>query len=172
MYRDPVVLAPETLNHVTQRATDRETFVHDALDRDAIVRLLGRTADRYGLELHDYCVLSNHLHVLLRAPESNLPRAMQYLNARLVERFNRRHSRNGHLVQAPYHAEPVLTDPHWLWVRPYIALNPVRAGLCARPEEWPWSGYGGRGKLVPPPDRATRELVETALREGLPSRHP
>ena len=92
---------------------------------------------------------------------------MQYFFARLVERFNRRHCREGHLVQAPYRAKPVLNDDHALWVRAYIALNPVWAGICARPEAYLWSGYGGRGRLVPPPDRQTRQLVQAALRDGL-----
>jgi putative transposase len=161
--RPPIVLAPETLVHVTQRATDSETFVLDQLDRDAIVRLFAKTVDRYHLALRDYSVLSNHLHLVLRAPHGNLPRAMQYLGACLVGRFNRRHGRRGHLVQAPYRAKPVLTEGHVLWLRVYIAMNPVRAGLCRRPEDWRWSGYGGRGQLVPRPDVLTRDLVEAEL---------
>ena len=144
MPRPPVVLASETVNHVTQHATDSEVFARDSLDRDAAVALLGKTVARFDLELYDYCVLTNHLHLLVKAPRANLPRAMQYFFARLVERFNRRHCREGHLVQAPYRAKPVLNDDHALWVRAYIALNPVWAGICARPEAYLWSGYGGR----------------------------
>ncbi len=167
MPRPPVVLSSETVNHVTQHATDSEVFALDSLDRDAAVALLGKTVTRFDLELYDYCVLTNHLHLLVKAPRANLPRAMQYFFARLVERFNRRHCREGHLVQAPYRAKPVLNDDHALWVRAYIALNPVWAGICARPEAYLWSGYGGRGRLVPPPDRQTRQLVQAALRDGL-----
>jgi REP element-mobilizing transposase RayT len=167
MPRSPIVLSPETVNHVTQRATDSETFVLDRIDRDAIVALVRKTVDRHELELQDYCVMSNHLHLLVRAPKANLPRAMQYLGARMVERFNRRYCRRGHLVQAPYGAKPVLTEGHSLWVRAYIALNPVFAGLCDRPEQWAWSGYGGKGQLVPPPSRETRELVRASLVDGL-----
>jgi putative transposase len=163
MSRDPVVLAPETLNHVTQRATDRERFCFDRLDRDAIVATLARTVERYELTLVDYCVMTNHVHFLLFAPRANLPRAMQYLAARIVERFNRRHGRRGHLVQAPYRATPVQTEEHYLAARAYLAMNPVAAGLCRRPEQWPWSGYGGRGALVPPPDRVFRRLVDAQL---------
>lgn len=163
--RSPIVLAPETVNHVTQRATDSETFVLDSFDREAIVQIAEKSVRRYQLELRDYSVLGNHLHLVLRAPLGNLPRAMQYLGARIVERFNRRHGRRGHLVQAPYRAKPVLTEGHALWLRVYIAMNPVRAGLCRRPEDWRWGGYGGRGRLVPPPDALTRDLVEAALAE-------
>jgi len=168
--RPPLVLAPETVNHITQRATDSEAFSVDRHDRDAAVAVIEKTVDRYDVELIDYCVMTNHLHLLMRAPRGNLPRAMQYLGARLVERFNRRHLRRGHLVQAPYHAEPVTDENHWLWVRAYIALNPVWAGLVRRPEHWPWSGCGGNGRLVALPDSGTRTIVEATLRDGLRKR--
>ena len=148
---------------MTQRATDSETFVLDQLDRDAIVRLVAKTVDRYHLALRDYCMLSNHLHLVLKAPQGNLARAMQYLGACLVGRFNRRHDRRGHLVQAPYRASAVLSEGHALWLRVYIAMNPVRAGLCRHPGDWRWSGYGGDGQLVPRPDVLTRDLVHAEL---------
>ncbi len=79
MARSPLVLAPETVNHITQRATDSEAFSVDRLDRDALVAVIAKTVDRYEIELFDYCVLTNHVHLLMRAPRGNLPRAMQYL---------------------------------------------------------------------------------------------
>jgi REP element-mobilizing transposase RayT len=163
--RDPLVLAPDTLNHVTQRATDREIFCFDRLDRDGIVGVVARTVDRHDLTLVDYCVMTNHVHLILAAPHANLPKAMQYLWARVVERFNRRHCRRGHLVQAPYRAKPIESEEHYLAARAYVAMNPVEAGLCEKPEDWRWSGYGGRGALVPPPDSVIRRLVQAQLAE-------
>jgi REP element-mobilizing transposase RayT len=163
--RKPLVLAPDTLNHLTQRATDREILCFDPLDRDAIVTIVARTVGRYELDLVDYCVMTNHVHLIAAAPSANLPKAMQYLWARVVERFNRRHVRRGHLVQAPYRAKPVESEEHYLAARAYVAMNPVEAGLCERPEDWRWSGYGGRGSLVPAPDPVIRELVRSQLAE-------
>jgi hypothetical protein len=90
---------------------------------------------------------------------------MQYLWARVVERFNRRHGRRGHLVQAPYRAKPIESEEHYLAARAYVATNPVEAGLCQRPESWRWSGYGGGGALVPVPEPVIRDLVEAQLAE-------
>ena len=165
MSRDPIVLAPETMNHVTQRATDREIFCFDRIDRDAIITLVRRTVERYELRLVDYCVMTNHLHLMILAPRANLPRAKHDLVARMVERFNRRDGQRGHHVQAPYRARPVETDEHYLAARAYLAMNPVEAGLCARPGDWVWSGYGGRGVLVPPPGVAIHRLVEAQVAE-------
>jgi putative transposase len=163
--RNPIVLAPDTLNHVTQRATDREILCFDRLDRDAIITVVARTVSRYELTLVDYCAMTNHVHLLVSAPNANLPNAMQYLWARVVERFNRRHGRRGHLVQAPYRAKPVESEEHYLAARAYLAMNPVEAGLCEKPEDWLWSGYGGRSALVPPPDAVIRRHVRAQFVE-------
>lgn len=165
MYRDPVVLAAETMNHVTQHATGVDCFCLDDFDRNAAVDIVARTVKRYQLVLIDYCVMTNHVHLLLLAPNGNLPRAMQYLWARLAERYNRRHDRKGHLVRARYGAKPVKDEEQYLSTRAYIAMNPVKAGLCERPEQWRWSGYGGRGVLTPPPGATVRRLVEAQLAE-------
>jgi putative transposase len=90
---------------------------------------------------------------------------MQYLLARHVARFNSRHDRRGHLVEAPYHAKPVLTEGQYLEARRYLAMNPVKAGMCARPADWPWGGFGGRGRLVAPPDLTVRRMVAQAMAE-------
>lgn len=98
---------PLGLIHVTQRATDREVFFRDDLDYSAHLRLLVKTAKRYDAGIQDYCLMPNHLHLLLDLRHENLPELMQYLLARHVERFNRRHLRRGHLVQAPYRPKPI-----------------------------------------------------------------
>ena len=156
---------PGLAYHVTQHATGKEVFFLDDDDRLGLEWTLGRTLERHRAELIDYCWMSNHIHLLLLLRIPNLRRLMQYLMARHVARFNNRHDRRGHLVQAPYHAEPVLTEGQYLEARRYIAMNPVKAGICARPEDWPWSGYGGRGRLVPPPELVLRRMVAQAIEE-------
>jgi len=161
--RDPLVLSPDIVNHVTQHATGRDVFSLDERDRDAVVALLAKTRDRYELELHDYCVMTNHIHLVVRAPRANLPRAMQYLWACVVQRFNRRHDRRGHLVAAPYSPTPILSEEHYLATRAYVALNPVVARLCRHPAEWRWCGFGGGGAIATAPDAAVRALVDARV---------
>ena len=151
--------------NVSQHATGRELFFLDDHDRRGFEWTMLRTAERYELEVIDYCLLSNHFHVFVLLRRPNLPAAMQYLSARYVARFNRRHDRRGHLVQAPYHAVPVLTEGHYLEVRRYLAMNPVKAGICARPEDWPWGGYGGQGRVVRAPEQVVRRMVDQAMQQ-------
>lgn len=159
MPRRPRLQIPGGLYHVTQRSTDQELLFLEPLDRVAFDHLLVRTVTRYGWEIHDYCQLSNHFHLLITTREPNLARGMQYLNARYVQTFNDRHVRRGTLVQGRYYSGLVASEEHFLIVRAYLALNPVEAGLCREPSGWRWGGFGGRGKIVPQPDERLRRFV-------------
>jgi REP element-mobilizing transposase RayT len=131
----------------------------DAIDRVRFDRLILKTARRYDWRVDDYCQMTNHFHLLVVTRSPTIARGMQYLNSRHVESFNRRHSRAGTLVQGRYFARLVGTDVDHLNVRAYIAWNPVDAGLCDDPEEWPWGGFGGGGRIVPAPDSILRRFV-------------
>jgi len=152
------------ISHVTQRATDHEIFFIDALDRRTFNRLLEYTVKRYRWRLHAYCQLTNHVHLLVQTPEPTLSRGMQYLFGEYVEEFNARHGRRGALVQGRFKAVLVETEEHYLECLRYLASNPVAAGLCGRPEDWPWSSYGGDGRLAPRPDQLLRRDYGIALR--------
>lgn len=85
--------------------------------------------------------MTNHYHVLVETPDYSLPNGMHRLNLSYAQSFNRRHKTTGHVFEAPYHSVPVTRDSHALLAIRYIARNPVEAGLCRSPEEWPWSSH-------------------------------
>jgi REP-associated tyrosine transposase len=85
--------------------------------------------------------MGNHFHLLIETPSPNIAKGMRALNGWYAQRFNWRHDRTGHLFGAPYYAELIERDSHLLEAARYIVLNPVRAGLCRLPDEWPWSSY-------------------------------
>lgn len=159
--------APSTTGvyHVTQRATAGLVLFLDDADRRAFLVFLGRVARRYEWQVLDYCLLTNHFHLVVRTVEPTLSRGMQYLNARHASRFNWRHGRYGHLVQASFRSTPIESEEHLAACHRYIALNPVNAGLCDDPARWCWSAYGGVSDLAPRPDRARRAIVSQALEE-------
>jgi len=85
--------------------------------------------------------MTNHYHLLVETPHGDIARGMQYLNARYAEWVNWSRGEKGHVLRARY-GTVLLTRQSHLWeVHRYIAMNPVRASLCDRPENWPWSGY-------------------------------
>jgi putative transposase len=134
--------------HVTQHATGAEVLFRDSFDRFSFERLVGIAIERYAWDLHAYCQLDNHYHLLIRLKELTLAAGMQFLNSRYVQGFNARHDRRGTLVRGRYTSTLVETEEHYLNCLTYIALNPVGAGLARRPEDWEWSSYGGGGTLA------------------------
>ena len=85
--------------------------------------------------------MPNHYHLALRTSEATLSAPIRVLNANYAQWWNKRHGRVGHVFQGRFKEQIVQRDDYLLALSRYIALNPVRAGLVARPEEWRWSSY-------------------------------
>ena len=138
------------IHHVTSRGNAREHVYRDVADRVRWLEALAQTVERFDWVVLAYCQLGNHYHLLLETPRANLSRGMRQLNGTYAQRFNRRHGRVGHVFQARFHAALVARDAHLLALAAYLPVNPVRAGLCAEPEEWSWSSYRATLGLEPP----------------------
>ncbi len=113
----------------------------DDRDRERFLGLLDLTVERYGWELHSYCLMTNHFHLLVSTPYANVSAGMQYLNGCYAQWFNWRHDFEGHVVERRFWSELVTSERQLLATARYIVLNPVRAGLCATAGDWPWSSY-------------------------------
>ena len=108
----------------------RPIFVDDR-DRSRFLDLLAETAERFDLAVFAYVLMGNHYHLLLRTRLPNLSKAMQWLGVSYTSRFNRRHSRSGHLFQGRFKSILVQDEAYMLRLSCYIHRNPVRAGLIA-----------------------------------------
>ena len=95
-----------------------------------------------------------HYHLLLDTPDSSLATVVKRLNGPYAQTFNRKYGRVGHLFESRYKALAIESEHHYFACVSYIAWNPVRAGLCKRPADWPWGSYaaavGGRAKVSGP----------------------
>jgi REP element-mobilizing transposase RayT len=131
----------DAVYHVTSRGIEGRRICADDGDRDRWLDILGRASERFGWKVLAFCLLDNHFHLFLRTPEAGLASGLRQLNGDYAGYFNRRHKRLGPLMQGRYKAVLVEDESHWLELSRYVHLNPVRAGLCARPEEWKWSSY-------------------------------
>lgn len=154
--------------HLTARGNRRSSIYRDDADNALFLSMLLRIAEKKEWECHAWCLMTTHYHLLLTTPNPDLARGMQYLNARYAEAFNDRYGLSGHLFQGRYHHELVESDEQLDGVYRYIARNPVRAGICKRADEWPWSSYTGlvrgwEGRLY----RAPSLLTRFGGREGL-----
>jgi REP-associated tyrosine transposase len=107
--------------HVFARGNRRQQIYLDDVDRRRYLAMLGSVVKQYDWRCLAYCLMENHVHLLLETPRANL---------------------GGHLFQGRYGSVRVTTDAQlWMLAR-YLALNPVEAELCERPGEWPWSSHG------------------------------
>jgi REP element-mobilizing transposase RayT len=125
--------------HLYARGNDRCLIYRDDADRELYVRLLGQLREKAGWKILSYCLMDNHVHLVVETPEGNLGWGMQWLHSRYVQAFNRRHGRSGHLFGGRYGSTVIEDDGHLCMTLRYVALNPVGAGMCRRPQDWAWS---------------------------------
>jgi putative transposase len=92
--------------------------------------------------------MTNHFHLLVRTPQPNLSRGMQRLNSEYAAYFNDRFGLVGHLFQQRFGSRLIETEEYFDETQRYIAFNPVRAGLCEHPAEWPWSSFFGMSNFA------------------------
>jgi len=130
---------PGAFYHVLNRGQRREAIVRDERDRERFVSDLERTAKLFCTPIHAYCLMTNHLHLIVETPEGNLSRAMHWLHAGYAGYYNRRHRCNGHVFQGRFKALLIEAGTYLEAVSRYIHRNPVRAGMVSRPWNYPWS---------------------------------
>ena len=113
----------------------------DDRDRRAYTRLLAETILRFDWTCVAWCLMPNHVHLAVQISEINLSKGMYRLNHGYARWLNGRHGYHGHAFDRRFYSAQVESDPHLFELMRYIVLNPVRAGLCQSPEEWPWSSH-------------------------------
>ena len=143
---------PGALFHVTSRGNERRDIFRDATDCRVFLDLLGEGVERFDWILLAYVLMSNHFHLFLRLTAETLSRGMKWLNGKYACRFNRRHSRVGHLIQGRPHCILVEEQAYFLEVLRYVVLNPVRAHMLQRPEDYEWSSHRAVLGEAPEPD--------------------
>jgi putative transposase len=126
--------------HVTSRGVARQAIFRDDDDRSLFTHLLRLATRRWRWQVHAYCLMPNHFHLVVKCDLERLSRSMHLLNFRYATAFNERHSRVGHLFQGRFSSYVVETDEHFSAACEYVLDNAVRAGLCATRDDWPWIG--------------------------------
>jgi putative transposase len=159
MSRPLRVLAPDALYHVTARGNAKVEIYSDDDDRHRFLTILEIVVERYRIECHTYCLMSNHYHLVIGTPEANLSPAIQYLNGQYAQWWNKRHGRVGHLLHGPFKAQLIQDDTYFLQACRYVVLNPVRAGMVNHVQEWIWSSYAATAGLVACPRFLTTRWV-------------
>jgi putative transposase len=138
--------------HVTSRGNERKDIFREDRDRLLLLSLLAAAVKRFRWRLHEYCLMTNHYHLVIETPIRTLAKGMHWLNSEYVRIFNKRYDRVGHLFQGRYKGILVDEQNYLEEVRRYTVLNPVRAGMVADPAEYRWSSYRSHAGLDLLPD--------------------
>ena len=139
------IVLPNYPHHVVQRGHNRQVVFAADEDYQRYLADLRELKDAFGVKVYAYCLMTNHVHLLLAPGESTtgLSQLMKTLAARATRYRNRLEGRSGTLWESRYKSSVVQTDTYLLACSRYIELNPVRARMCAEPGDYPWSSYRG-----------------------------
>jgi REP element-mobilizing transposase RayT len=139
------------IRHITCRGNRRQAIFVDEVDRRRYLGLLAEACGRHGWRAAGYCLMRNHVHLVVVVRAGTISSGMQWLSGVYGALFNRRHRQSGHLLQGRFRAEIVEDEAYAIDVVRYCDLNPVRARIVRHPAEWAWSSYRALVGLETPP---------------------
>jgi putative transposase len=151
MARKPRIHFPGAVYHVILRGNAGQPVFFSDADRYRFYLYLQYAVERFGCRIHCFCLMPNHIHLVVQTGEIPLSRIMQNISLRYTKWINYTQSRMGHLFQGRYKALLLDADRYLMELVRYIHLNPVRAGMVVSPDEYQWSGhsaYLGREDLT------------------------
>lgn len=139
--RKPRIWYPGAIYHLMERGVRRLDIFQDDFDRVVFMEILKNELNKNGCKLHAYCLMSNHFHLLLETGDIGIGIFMKALASKYAMQYNHRYSLKGHVFEGRYSSFLVETDEYFLQTSRYIHLNPVKAKMIDRPEDYPWSSY-------------------------------
>jgi putative transposase len=129
-------------HHVIQRGVNRSDIFRAPPDYEHFLTILGAAAAEYETDVHTYVLMTNHVHCIVTPRvEGALSRTMKKLEQTYTGYFNRRYGRTGGLYNGRFRSFPIDTERYWFTCNRYVELNPTRAGMTTRPEDYRWSSY-------------------------------
>ena len=146
MPRKPRFFLPNIPVHVVIRGNSRRVVFAEDADRKAYLGWLKEAAEKYKVDIHAYVLMDNHVHLLLSTKDpSHISKVMQHIGRKYVPYFNHKYEKSGTLWEGRFKGSMIESEQYLLCCYRYIELNPVRANMVKRPEEWEWSSYACNG---------------------------
>ncbi|ATW24799.1 transposase [Candidatus Formimonas warabiya] len=127
--------------HIIQRGNERKNIFIKDDDKIRFLDILNRMKEKYNFILEAYCLMDNHVHLLVNDNGNDISKLIKSINVSYVYFFNHRYQRVGHLFQDRFQSENVMNDRYLLALSAYIHNNPVKAGIVRSPEEYEWSSF-------------------------------
>ena len=124
------------------RGINQQQIFEDAEDCDKFIQILQECKAISGFKLFAYCLMGNHIHLLIKPENEPIEQVFKRIGGRYVYWYNVKYRRTGHLFQDRFKSEPVEDDGYFLAAIRYIHQNPLKAGICKRIEDYEYSSYG------------------------------
>lgn len=141
MPRKPRVKSESGIYHIIMRGINRQTLFEDEYDCIKFIKVLERYKDICQYEIYAYCLMDNHIHLLLKEGKEPLETVMRRICGSYVFWYNKKYDRIGYLFQDRFKSEPVEDDEYFLTVLRYIIKNPIKAGITNRAKDYKWTNY-------------------------------
>lgn len=138
--------------HVMLRSVNQQIIFEEDADYQKFLFILSDCKEKHDIDIYAYCLMNNHIHLLVRADLEELAIFFRRFGSRFVHWYNAKYQRYGHLFQDRFHSKPVEDERYYLATLIYIHNNPVKAGICRVPSEYRWSSnnafYGAKDPLI------------------------
>lgn len=149
--------------HVMNRGARGRTIFKDDFHREYFLSLLKEVSDRFDADIHAYCLMDNHYHLMIRTPGGNLQYIMKYINGVYTQYYNRTMQVDGPLFRGRYKAILIDAESYWLELSRYIHCNPLKARIVQKLEDYPWSSYSAYIGQVDKPTWLTTNFILEAI---------
>lgn len=150
---------PGAKYHITSRGVRRSSLFHADEDREEYLSILEETMHRYPFILHTYCLMTNHIHLQIETKNTPPAKIMMNLNRKYANYFNNKYHHSGHVFDKRYGAELIDSSEYELDLSKYIHLNPLKAGMVERLEDYKWSSYPVYGHIVKSTIVTTKQIL-------------
>lgn len=134
-------LSESNTYHIVIKGNNAQQIFYDEEDYYSFLTVLKNACKSYNATLCAYCLMNNHVHLLMQFSENNMPQVFKSFGASFVFRYNAKYDRTGGLFNGRYYSKAINDDAYLFPLLKYIHFNPVKAGLCHTPLDWKWSSY-------------------------------
>lgn len=136
------------LYHIVLKGNNSQQIFYDDYDYIMFLTVLKDACDKYKISIIAYCLMSNHVHLMLKCDENNIATMFKAFGASFVYRYNKKYDRTGGIFNGRYYSKAINDNEYFSAVLKYIHYNPVKAGVCEDIDEYKWSSYNSYKNII------------------------